>query len=132
MPKHFSTIQKCAFAFAAVFLGVYLMDYVPGVMDSNGLMFGLYHMSTLIDLGHLAAGSLGLIAGFISAKMARIYFWGLGIAYTLDVVIYFFTHLQSLSLKTNFLANLPHIIIFIAAHWVAVKVDRPQVRAQAA
>lgn len=132
MPKHFSTIQKFAFGFAAVFLAVYLMDYVPGVMDSNGLMFGLYHMSTLIDLGHLAAGSLGLISGFVSAKMARIYFWCLGIAYTLDVVIYFFTHLNSLPLKTNFLANLPHIIIFIAAYWVAIKVDRTQAQAHAA
>jgi hypothetical protein len=132
MPKHFSTIQKCAFGFGAVFLAVYLMDYVPGVMDANGLMFGLYHMSTLIDLGHLAAGSLAMVAGLISAKIARVYFWGLGVAYTLDVVIYFFTHLNSLSLKTNFLANLPHIIIFIAAYWVAAKVDRPRASAQAA
>lgn len=125
MAKHFSTIQKVAFGFAAVFLGVYLLDYVPGIMDENGMMFGLYHMSRLIDLGHLAAGSLGLIAGLVSAKMARIYFWGLGVAYTIDVVVYFFGHLSTLSLKTNFLANLPHIIIFIAAYYVAIKVDKP-------
>jgi hypothetical protein len=66
-----------------------------------------------------------LIAGLISAKVARIYFWGLGVAYTIDVVVYFFGHLNTLSLKTNFLANLPHIIIFIAAFWVAIKVGAP-------
>jgi hypothetical protein len=132
MPKHFSVIQKCAFGFAAVFLGVYLLDYVPGIMDENGLMFGLYHMSRLIDLGHLAAGSVGLICALISPKAARFYFWALGLAYTADVVIYFFGHLSSLSLKTNFLANLPHIIIFLAAYWVALKVDKPESSAQAA
>ncbi|HLW54243.1 MAG TPA: hypothetical protein VKW06_15510 [Candidatus Angelobacter sp.] len=132
MLKKFSVIQKCAFGFAAVFLGVYLLDYVPGVMDANGLMFGLYHMSRLIDLGHLAAGSLALISGLISAKVARVYFWLLGVAYTADVVIYFFGHLNSLSLTTNFLANLPHIIIFIAAYWVAATVDKPKASVQAA
>ena len=132
MPKRFSTIQKVGFGFAAVFLGVYLLDYVPGVMDGNGLMFGLYHMSKLIDLGHLAAGSLALICALISPKAARIYFWLLGVAYTIDVVVYFFTHLNTLPLKTNFLANLPHIMIFVAAYWVAINVDKPKAEAQAA
>ena len=132
MPKRFSTIQKVGFGFAAVFLGVYLLDYVPGIMDENGLMFGLYHMSRLIDLGHLAAGSLGLICALISPQAARFYFWLLGVAYTADVVIYFFGHLHTLPLKTNFLANLPHIIIFIAAYWVAINVDKPKASAQAA
>ena len=132
MPKRFSTIQKVGFGFAAVFLGVYLLDYVPGVMDDNGLMFGLYHMSKLIDLGHLAAGSLALICALISPGAARLYFWLLGVAYTIDVVVYFFTHLNTLPLKTNFLANLPHIIIFISAYWVAIKVDKPKAGAQAA
>src|SRR5439155_24944652 len=115
MAKKFSVIQKCAFGFALLFLGVYALDYVPGVMDENGLMFGLFHMSKLIDLGHLGAGSLALIAALVSAKFSRIYFWLLGIWYTIDVFTYFFGHLHSLSLITNFLVNLPHIIIFIAA-----------------
>lgn len=132
MPKHFSTIQKCALVFAAIFLGVYLLDYVPGIMDENGLMFGLFHMSTLIDLGHLAAGATGLVAGLISPKMARIYFWALGVAYTIDVITYFFGHLRSISLKTNILVNLPHVLIFVAAYWVALKVDRHSAAAQSA
>jgi hypothetical protein len=126
MPRHFSSIQKCAFGFAALFLGVYLLDYVPGVMDSNGLMFGLFHMSKLIDLGHLGAGTLMLIGALTSAKVARICFWLLGIWYTIDVFTYFFGHLRSLSLTTNFLVNLPHILIFIAAYWIALRVDRPK------
>ena len=54
MGKRFRTIQKCAYGFAALFLGAYALDYVPGIMDKNGLMFNLFHMSKLIDFGHLA------------------------------------------------------------------------------
>src|SRR5450755_425193 len=36
--KKFSTIQKCALGFAVA----YLLDYVPVLMDENGLMFGLF------------------------------------------------------------------------------------------
>jgi len=124
VPKRLSTIQKCALWFAALFLGVYSLDYVPGIMDQNGLMFGLFHMSKLIDLGHLTLGVLALICGLISAKAARVYFWALGVWYTIDVVTYFFGHLHNTFLRTNILVNLPHTVIFIAAYWIAMNVSR--------
>ena len=71
MPKQITTIQKCAWGFAALFLGVYLLDYVPGIMDANGLMFGLFHMTRIVDLGHLAAGALGIIGALSGPKGAR-------------------------------------------------------------
>ena len=129
MVRQFSSIQKCAFGFAILFLGVYSLDYVPGIMDQNGLMFGLFHMSRLIDLGHLGAGALALIGALISAKAARFYFWLLGIWYTIDVLTYFLSHLHSLPLLTNVLVNMPHIVIFIAAYWIAMNVDKPKVGA---
>ncbi len=132
MAKQFSTIQKCAFGFAALFLGVYALDYVPGIMDQNGLMFGLFHMTRLVDLGHLGAGSLALIGALTSARMARYYFWLLGVWYTIDVFTYFFGHLNALPLTKNFLVNLPHILIFIAAYWIALRVDKPQAGASTA
>lgn len=131
MARQFSTIQKCAFGFAALFLGVYLLDYVPGVMDQNGLMFGLFQMTSIVDLGHLGAGALALIGALISPPAARIYFWILGVWYSIDVLVYFVGHLHSISLRTNFLVNLPHILIFIAAYWIASSVDRPKQRAVA-
>jgi hypothetical protein len=132
LAKQFSTIQRCAFGFAALFLGVYLLDYVPGIMDQNGLMFGLFHMTRLVDLGHLGAGSLALIGALTSARMARAYFWLLGIWYTIDVLIYFFGHLNTLPLTKNFSVNLPHILIFVAAYWIALRVDKPKTGAPAA
>jgi hypothetical protein len=131
MTKQFSTIQKCAFGFAALFLGVYSLDYVPGTMDQNGLMFGLFHMTRLVDLGHLGAGSLALIGGLISARTARAYFWLLGVWYTIDVFTYLFGHLNAIPLTKNFLVNLPHILIFIGAYWIALRVDKPKAGASA-
>ena len=124
MPKPITTIQKCAWGFAALFLGVYLLDYVPGIMDANGLMFGLFHMTRIVDLGHLAAGALGVIGALTGAKGARIYFYVLGTWYLIDVAVYFVSHFGSISLKTNILVNLPHILIFIAAFLIAAKVSR--------
>ena len=108
-----------------LFLGVYLLDYVPGIRDANGLMFGLFHMTRLVDLGHLGAGSLAVIGALISAKAARIYFYVLGIWYSIDVATYFFTHLRTMPLVKNILVNTPHILIFIAAFWIATHVSLP-------
>jgi hypothetical protein len=131
MPGQFSTIQKCAFGFAALFLGLYLLDYVPGIMDQNGLMFGLFHMTRIVDIGHLALGSLALIAALSSAGIARIYFWLLGVWYTIDVCMFFFGHFHSLSLLVNVLTNLPYLLIFIAAYWIALSVGKPKAAAGA-
>lgn len=126
MAKSYDTIQKCAFGFALLFLGVYSLDYVPGIMDQNGLMFGLFHMTRIVDLGHLGAGSLALIGALISARAARAYFWLLAVWYTIDVFVYFFGHLQTLPVAKNVLINLPHILIFIAAYYIALRVDKPK------
>ena len=126
MPRKFSTLQKCALGFAVLFLGVYSLDYVPGIMDQNGLMFGLFHMSKLIDLGHLALGALALVSGLISAKISRLYFWALGVWYTIDVVTYFFGHLHTVPLVSNILVNLPHTLVFLAAYWIASTVGKPK------
>jgi hypothetical protein len=131
MPRQFSTIRKCAFGFAALFLGVYLLDYVPGIMDQNGLMFGLFQMTKIVDVGHLTLGVLALVAALVSTKISRVYFWALGVWYSIDVVTYFFGHLQTTSLVRNVLVNLPHALIVIAAYWIALEVDKPQAGAAA-
>jgi hypothetical protein len=124
MNSRFSTIQKCAFAFALLFLAVYSLDFVPGVMDANGKMFGLFSMTTFVDLGHLGLGTLALISGFVGPRAARVYFWFLGFFYAADVITYAVRHLHLISPTTNLLVNLPHIVISIAAFLVAVNVGK--------
>ena len=122
--RKISTLQKIAWGYAILFLGVYSLDYVPGIMDANGKMFGLFSMTPLVDAGHLALGALAVICALISKKAARFYFWTLGVVYAIDVVTYVFTHIGKISPMTNFLVNLPHIVIFISALIIAAKVDK--------
>ena len=119
-----STIQKIAWGYAILFVGVYALDYVPGTMDANGKMFGLFSMTPLVDAGHLALGVLAAVSALVSKRAARLYFWLLGVVYGIDVVTYVFTHLQKISPMTNLLVNLPHTVIFISALIIAAKVDR--------
>jgi len=39
MARNFSKLQKLAWIFSALFLFVYLLDFVPGIMAENGKMF---------------------------------------------------------------------------------------------
>ena len=126
MVKGISTIQKCAWGFALMFLAVYSLDYVPGVMAENGKMFGLFSMTMIVDIGHLALGALAVLGAWHSAKASRIYFYALGVWYSIDVIWYFVSHFGKISLLTNVLVNMPHTIITIAAFWIALKVDRPE------
>ena len=123
--KHrFTLLQKCAFAFALLFLAVYSLDYVPGIMDKNGKMFGLFSMTTFVDIGHLGLGVLALISGFLGQKAARVYFWFLGFFYAADVITYALRHFHLISPVTNLLVNLPHIVVSSAAFLVAINVDK--------
>jgi Domain of unknown function (DUF4383) len=122
--RKITTIQKIAWGYAILFLGVYALDYVPGTMDANGKMFGLFSMTPLVDAGHLALGALAVVGAMVSQRAARLYFWMLGVVYAVDLVTYIFTHLQKISPMTNFLINLPHTVIFISALIIAAKVDR--------
>ena len=119
-----STIQKIAWGYAILFVGVYALDYVPGTMDANGKMFGLFSMTPLVDSGHLALGALAVVGALISKRAARLYFWLLGVVYGIDVVTYVFTHLQKISPMTNLLVNLPHTVICVSALIIAAKVDK--------
>ncbi len=124
MMNRFSVIQKVAFGYALLFLAVYSMDFIPGVMDANGKMFGLFSMTTFVDVGHLGLGTLALISGFVGPRTARGYFWFLGVFYALDVIIYVARHLHLISPVTNMLVNAPHFIISVSAFLVALYVGK--------
>ena len=119
-----STLRKCAFGFALLFLAVYSLDYVPGIMDANGKMFGLFTMSTVVDIGHLGLGVLALISGLAGQRASRLYFWFLGSFYALDVITYALRHLHLISPLTNVLVNLPHAVVSLAAFLIALYVDK--------
>jgi hypothetical protein len=125
MLKNLSKLQKLAWGFSALFLFVYSLDYVPGIMAENGKMFGLFSMTPIVDFGHLALGTLAAISALISGKVSRIYFYALGVWYGIDVIMFFVSHFNTMSLPVNLAVNMPHLVISIAAFWIAINVERP-------
>jgi Domain of unknown function (DUF4383) len=123
VPGNLSKIQKLAFGFSALFLFVYLLDYVPGIMAENGKMFGLFSMTPIVDFGHLALGTLAAISAWHSAKASRIYFYVLGVWYGIDVILFFVSHFNTMSLLVNAAVNMPHLLTSIAAFWIAIRVE---------
>jgi hypothetical protein len=93
-------------------------------MDANGKMFGLFSMTTFVDIGHLGLGVLALISAFVGQKAARVYFWFLGFFYAADVITYAIRHFHLISPVTNLLVNLPHIVVLTAAFLIAINVDK--------
>jgi len=126
MKKRLSTIQRCAWVFAGLFLFVYSLDYVPGIMDANGKMFGLFSMTTIVDIGHLVLGALAVVGALTSARWARVYFYFLGTVYAIDVINFAITHRNTMSPVTNLLVNLPHALTSIAAWIIAIRVSRSE------
>lgn len=79
-----SLIQKLAFLYSVIFLGVVLLNYVPFVHDPQGFMFGLFKLDTIDDILHVASGVWALLAGLYSARAAAIFFKCFGPVYLFD------------------------------------------------
>jgi hypothetical protein len=112
-----------AWAYAALFLGVVLVGYVPPFHDQQGRLFGLFSLQIYDDALHLASGIWAAIAAWMSYNASRTYFRIFGPLYFFDGVFGLFTGMgyldlgifihgpMALPLETRILANLPHLII---------------------
>ena len=121
--KSLPQIQQYAIAFGIMFLGVYSLNFIPFIHDDQGQMFGLFKLDPIDDFGHLFAGILAVIAGIKSIQWSRIYMYVLGIGYIVDVIVFFVSNLEKYSIPVNIALNAPHIIILVAALYIARNVN---------
>ena len=118
-----SLIQKLAWVYAAMFVFIVVLGYLPGVKDSQGLMFGLFSLQLHDDALHLGSGLWAAVAAWLSDRASTIYFKLFGVVYGLDGVLglltgqgyldggIFFHGITPLDLGTRIGANIPHILI---------------------
>ena len=78
-PKYMA-VQGAALLIACVFLAVGLLGFVPGVTTDHGLLFGVFAVSGVHNIVHLAFGVVGLMLTR-SYAAARAYLLGGGLAY---------------------------------------------------
>lgn len=114
--------RKLTLGYFVVLLAVAGLNYVPGVRDEAGLVFGIFALDPYDDALHLASALWALAAALLSERAARSFLLLFGLAYLADGVFGLFTGwgFLDLGIFTNtslgfdlslprFLANLPHL-----------------------
>ena len=106
------------------------MNYIPGLTDTEGLVFGIFALDIFDDSLHVASALWALLAALYSQRSAKMFLVIFGILYLGDGVFGFLTGYGYLDLGifTNdpeglsftlfrILANLPHIALGGFALW---------------
>lgn len=113
----FTTLRRTALSLSILFLGIVLIERVPGVLlptedPYEWLMFGLFKISLLDDVTHGISGLLGLLALWYGKRWIVKYLILIGGYYTLDALFFFTTGiLTGQGIVANILLNGPHILI---------------------
>ena len=76
--------RKLALAYALILFAAAALNYVPGLTDAGGRVFGIFALDVFDDLLHLASGLWALAAALISARAARNFLRIFGALYLLD------------------------------------------------
>jgi hypothetical protein len=121
MPSN-RALRWSAFAFGIFFALVVVLGYIPSLnggaghvaMTASGEheMMGLYMIGTADDVTHGLTAVLLLVAALTSARASRLALLVFGCYYAVDAAIYLVTGvIQQRPVVSNFLLNLPHVVI---------------------
>ncbi len=113
-------VRKAAYAFAAVFLLIGVLGFVPALApkDSMGmpLLLGLFMVGAIHNIIHLASGVAALVGASMGEKYASLYFKVFGLVYGLVTVVGFIQKDTVLGLiHVNMADNVLHLAIALAA-----------------
>ena len=135
-------LQMDRYRIAALLLGAALLfaaltDYIPAFMDSEGRVFGLFHLDIYKDALHVASG-LWALAAACSRRSAVFFLRVFGTLYFLDGVMGAFTGsgyldlsifiegVRNVSAAVKILSSLPHLglgAFGIAVGWSPWRMD---------
>ena len=109
-----------ALLLAAALLFAAATDYIPAFIDSEGRVFGLFHLDIYKDALHVASGLWAIAAAF-SRRSAIFFLRVFGTLYFLDGVMGVFTGsgyldlsifidgVRNVSPRIKFLSSVPHL-----------------------
>lgn len=136
------TIRTFAWIYAALFLFVVALGYIPGLTNADGQLLGLFRIDPIDDIVHLISGIWAAVAAMRSTRASTLYFRIFGSIYSLDAVLGLLfgegildagiiRHgITQLDLSTRIAANMPHIVIGGLALFIGFVLGRRLVRSQ--
>lgn len=128
------TMRKLAWLYTAGFLGIFLVCHTPGLTDADGRLLGLFRIDPIDDFVHLLSGIAGALVVWRAPSRIPLYFVVIGVLYDLDALVGMTMSRGLLDLSlfrlgpgspdfglTNWLLNLPHIVLATLALWIGVR-----------
>jgi hypothetical protein len=132
-------IQALGWIYAALFVGVVVIGYIPALNDAQGYTLGLFRLELKDHALHLGSAIWAAIAAWRSVWATTLYFRLFGPVYALDGVIgflfgqafldggIFILGPTPIDWTTKLFANLPHMVIGGAAAfigwWLSSRLD---------
>jgi hypothetical protein len=115
--------RKLSFGYFVVLAFVAALNYIPGVKQPDGTVFGIFALDIYDDALHLASALWALMAALFSSRAARMFLLLFGAAYLgdgllglatgsgyLDLGIFNYG-VQDFPFSLKALANTPHIAL---------------------
>jgi hypothetical protein len=118
-----SLVRRIAIGYAVILGIVTLLNYIPGLTDSQGRAFGIFALDIYDDMLHFASAAWAAIAAWVSTRASTIYMKVFGSLYLADGLLGLATGsgyldlgillygIQQMPLGFKILANLPHIAL---------------------
>lgn len=137
-PLQIDRYRIAALLLGAALLFAALTDYIPAFIDSEGRVFGLFHLDIYKDALHVASGLWALAAAY-TRRSAVFFLRVFGTLYFLDGVMGAFTGsgyldlsifidgVRNVSAAVKILSSLPHLALGafgIAVGWSPWRTDR--------
>ena len=137
--RNMNIIRKMGLVYAAMFIFVVALGYIPGFTGADGQLLGLFVIELRDDILHLASGIWALLAALHSTRATVFYFKAFGIVYFLDGLVgvitgygyldggIFFAFHPPPDLLVRIAANIPHLAIGGLAIFIGFVISRRQI-----
>lgn len=114
-------LRLIAWGYALALALTAALNYIPGLTDASGRVFGIFALDIYDDLLHLASAAWAAVSAYLSRPATKAFLKIFGTLYCLDGLLGLATGsgyldlgiliygVQSLPMGFKILANLPHI-----------------------
>lgn len=133
-PDSSPTLRTLAWWYTVGFLGIFVICHTPGLTDADGRLLGLFRIDPIDDFVHLLSGIAGALVVWRAPRLIPLYFIVIGILYDLDALVGMTMSRGLLDLSvftqgaggpdfglTNWLLNLPHIVLATLALIIGIR-----------